>query len=270
MLPSFDHTQRGEDNGLPMDWPTQSRENLLWERQRHGLHTYSSVLQHTLHVLLPKSPRNTAENHENLIRLYCSNSWQAHTHTHTHTHTNTHTHNTHTHAHTHNLFSMHPSLLTQTYSLQFRAGGKVFPWDDQQSGQVDACVLVRLHFKALAIPASQQKVTMSLATKQSIEQTHPMTFANQSTFSQSQLAGLASYSIIKFGTETGCTVPQFCFLFHSTSFIPCGKFWLSYLDKATAATRAAPPIPNSACDIFVCWNKGVAANAWKLEHAHQC
>ena len=50
----------------------------------------------------------------------------------------------------------------------------------------------------------------------------------------------------------------------STSFIPCGKVGSPYADKATAAARAALPIPNSACGIFVCPNKGMAASAWDL------
>ena len=54
------------------------------------------------------------------------------------------------------------------------------------------------------------------------------------------------------------------FFFLSTSLIPCRKFGLPYLGKATAAARAALPIPNSACSIFVCPNKGMAASAWDL------
>ena len=50
----------------------------------------------------------------------------------------------------------------------------------------------------------------------------------------------------------------------STSLIPCGKFWSSYPVKATAAARAALSIPNSACGIFVCQNKGMAASALDL------
>ena len=45
-----------------------------------------------------------------------------------------------------------------------------------------------------------------------------------------------------------------------SSLIPCGKFGSPYLGKATAAARAALPIPNSACGIFVCPNKVTAAN----------
>ena len=41
----------------------------------------------------------------------------------------------------------------------------------------------------------------------------------------------------------------------SSSFISGGKFGSSYLGKATAAARAAPPIPNSACGILVRPNK---------------
>ena len=55
------------------------------------------------------------------------------------------------------------------------------------------------------------------------------------------------------------------FFFHFiTSLIPCGKFESPYLGKATAAARAALPIPNRACGIFVCPNEGVAAIAWAL------
>ena len=34
------------------------------------------------------------------------------------------------------------------------------------------------------------------------------------------------------------------------------------LGKATAAARAALPVPTCACGIFVCPNKGTAAHAW--------
>ena len=47
----------------------------------------------------------------------------------------------------------------------------------------------------------------------------------------------------------------------STSWILCGKFRLPYLDIATAAVRVALPIPNGVCGIFVCPNKGMAADA---------
>ena len=53
-------------------------------------------------------------------------------------------------------------------------------------------------------------------------------------------------------------------LFTTTSFIHCGKFGSLYLEKATAAARAALPIPNSACGIFVFPNKEMAANARDL------
>ena len=49
-----------------------------------------------------------------------------------------------------------------------------------------------------------------------------------------------------------------------TSLIACGKFGSPYPGKATAAARAALPIPNSACGVFVYPNKGMAANAWDL------
>ena len=52
-------------------------------------------------------------------------------------------------------------------------------------------------------------------------------------------------------------------LFFSTSFIPCGIFVSPYhLGKATAVARSALPIPNSACGIFMCPNKGMSASAW--------
>ena len=50
--------------------------------------------------------------------------------------------------------------------------------------------------------------------------------------------------------------------FFSTSFIPCGIFVSPYyLGKATAVARSALPIPNSACGIFMCPNKGMSASA---------
>ena len=51
---------------------------------------------------------------------------------------------------------------------------------------------------------------------------------------------------------------------YNTSFIPYGKFGSPYLGKATQAARAVPPIPNNAHGIFMCSNKGMAANAWDL------
>ena len=45
------------------------------------------------------------------------------------------------------------------------------------------------------------------------------------------------------------------FLHVITSFIPCGKFGSPYLDKATAAARAALPIPSRECGIFVSPNE---------------
>ena len=47
-----------------------------------------------------------------------------------------------------------------------------------------------------------------------------------------------------------------------TSFIPCKKFRLPYLSQAKAAATAVLPVPNGACGIFVCPNKGMATNAW--------
>ena len=45
----------------------------------------------------------------------------------------------------------------------------------------------------------------------------------------------------------GCVVVVVVLLlFFSISFTPCRKFGSLYLNKATAATRAALPIPNSA------------------------
>ena len=61
---------------------------------------------------------------------------------------------------------------------------------------------------------------------------------------------------------------HFIFIFIDHSIYPLLKFGSSYLGKATAAARAALPIPNSACGIFVCPNKGMAANAWDLKRAH--
>ena len=52
--------------------------------------------------------------------------------------------------------------------------------------------------------------------------------------------------------------------FFSTSFIPCEKFGSSYPGKATVAARPALPVPKSACSIFVCPYKGLAAHAWDL------
>ena len=54
------------------------------------------------------------------------------------------------------------------------------------------------------------------------------------------------------------------------SLIPCGKFESPFLGKATAAARAALPVPNSACGIFVSPNKGMASSAWDLSRAHGC
>ena len=51
---------------------------------------------------------------------------------------------------------------------------------------------------------------------------------------------------------------------------PLGKFRTPYLGKATAATRAALPIPNSTCSILLCPDKGMAVNARDLLHAHWC
>ena len=48
------------------------------------------------------------------------------------------------------------------------------------------------------------------------------------------------------------------------SFITSGKFRSTYLGKATVAAKAALPILNGACGVFVCPNNGVAANAWDL------
>ena len=56
----------------------------------------------------------------------------------------------------------------------------------------------------------------------------------------------------------------FLFWIFSILFIQCGNFGSPYLSKATAAAGAALPILNSARGIFVCPNKGIAANAWDL------
>ena len=67
-----------------------------------------------------------------------------------------------------------------------------------------------------------------------------------------------------------CLFPPFFFFLKfskfSTSLIPWGKFRSPYLGKATAAARAALPIPNSACSIFMRPSKGMVANALDLEH----
>ena len=52
--------------------------------------------------------------------------------------------------------------------------------------------------------------------------------------------------------------------FFSISFIPCRQLGLPYVGRASVAVRAAAaravlPIPNSACSIFMCPNKGMAA-----------
>ena len=60
------------------------------------------------------------------------------------------------------------------------------------------------------------------------------------------------------------TLNLFIYIFYSTSLMPCGKFGSPYLGQTTTAARAALPIPNSACGIFVCPNGGMAANAWDL------
>ena len=49
---------------------------------------------------------------------------------------------------------------------------------------------------------------------------------------------------------------MFCFSFSSTSLSR------PYLDKDTAAARAALPIPASVCSIFVCSDNDMAANVW--------
>ena len=46
--------------------------------------------------------------------------------------------------------------------------------------------------------------------------------------------------------------------------MPCGKFGSPYLGQTTTAARAALPLPNSACGIFLCPDKGMAADAWDL------
>ena len=48
-------------------------------------------------------------------------------------------------------------------------------------------------------------------------------------------------------------------MFCNTSFTFFGS---PNLGKATAAARAALPIPISMCSIFVCPNNGMAASAW--------
>ena len=53
----------------------------------------------------------------------------------------------------------------------------------------------------------------------------------------------------------------FLFIFYA-SFIPRGKVISPGLVKATAAARAALPIPTSVCSIFVCSNNRMAASVW--------
>ena len=60
------------------------------------------------------------------------------------------------------------------------------------------------------------------------------------------------------------------FFFFNTLFIPCRKFRSPYAGKVTTATRAALPIPISACSIFMCLSNGMAANDWDLSCMHGC
>ena len=54
-------------------------------------------------------------------------------------------------------------------------------------------------------------------------------------------------------------------IFLYTSFVPFeGNFGSLYQGKATATARAALPISNSRCSIFLFPNKGMAADAWDL------
>ena len=52
------------------------------------------------------------------------------------------------------------SAFIHTYSLQFRACGEIFPWDDQQGGQVDASILIGLNFKAFAVPTQGTSILL--------------------------------------------------------------------------------------------------------------
>ena len=45
---------------------------------------------------------------------------------------------------------------------------------------------------------------------------------------------------------------------------PLREIGSPYLGKDTTAARAALPVSNRACGIFVCPDKGVAANVWDL------
>ena len=54
----------------------------------------------------------------------------------------------------------------------------------------------------------------------------------------------------------------FIYSFLALHYCLAGKFGSPYLGKATAAAGAVLPIPNSACGILVCPNKGMAASAW--------
>ena len=57
----------------------------------------------------------------------------------------------------------------------------------------------------------------------------------------------------------------FIFFYFSTLSIPSGKFGSPYLGRATEAVKTSTlTIPNSACGLFVCPNKGMAANAWDV------
>ena len=67
--------------------------------------------------------------------------------------------------------------------------------------------------------------------------------------------------------EGTCVCKLFCVIALKkciTSLIPGGKFGSPYLRQLSAAARSALPIPNCACSIVLCSNKGTAASAWDL------
>ena len=54
----------------------------------------------------------------------------------------------------------------------------------------------------------------------------------------------------------------FFLIIYNISLIRCGKFGSLPLGKATAAARAALPIPISVCSIFVCPSDGMNDSVW--------
>ena len=62
----------------------------------------------------------------------------------------------------------------------------------------------------------------------------------------------------------------YIYIFKFFSFVLCRKCGSPYLAKATAATRAALPIPVSVCRIFVYPDNNTNASASNSEHACKC